>query len=119
MKKLMIGLVVLGLAGCAMSYSDIRKNPTQTFSTTKTLEQMETCLIPKLDSETYNGPAINTTVKPLENGVTLVPLAGLEFIDLLKINTGTKVVYYGEGTRSVLFPERRIKVTLIAIKSCL
>ncbi|WP_261232474.1 hypothetical protein [Serratia entomophila] len=119
MKIVMIGLVVLGLAGCAMSYSDIRKKPTQTFATTKTLEQMETCLIPKLDSETYNCPAINTTVKPLENGVTLVPLAGLEFIDLIKSNTGTEVVYYGEGTRSVLFPERRIKVTLIAIKSCL
>lgn len=119
MRKLMIGLVALGLAGCAMNYSDIRKNPTQTFTTTKSLEKMETCLIPKLDSETYNGPAINTTVKPLENGVTLVPLAGLEFIDLIKSNAGTKVVYYGEGTKSILFPERRIKVTLKAIESCL
>lgn len=120
MKKMIIGLVVLGLTGCGMSHSEIRQHPTRTFTTSKTPEQMMTCVIPKLDSRTFNGIRANTVVKPTDNGVVLSPLAGnIEFIDVTKTNNGSKVIYYGEATKKPLIPDIRISEVIEDINSCL
>ncbi len=120
MKQIILALAVLVLAGCGMSPSEIKNQPTAKFESNKSVTDITTCLIPRLDDRMFNGVRINTISKPIEHGVSLSPIAtNIEFIDITNIGAKTQVIYYGEGTGSALRPKARINETVEDINSCI
>lgn len=120
MRKLVIVLAVLVLAGCGMSPSEIKIQPTAKFESNKSITDITTCLVPRLDERTFNGVRINTVSKPIEHGVSLSPIAAnIEFIDITNTGAKTQVIYYGAGTGSILRPKARINETVEDINSCI
>ncbi|WP_145586669.1 hypothetical protein [Yersinia kristensenii] len=120
MNKSIISLAVLILAGCGMSPNEIKSKPTAKFESNKSVTDITTCLIPRLDERTFNGVRINTVSKPIEHGVSLSPIAAnIEFIDITNTGAKTQVIYYGAGTGSALRPKARINETVEDINSCI
>ncbi len=119
MKKLLISLLVLTVTGCANP--ELTKKTTADFTSKSDINKLATCIAERSDKRTFNGRLIETTVKPSSgNAVTLALVNGNDYVDLIPTESGTNVIYRGEGARpfgGVL--KYRNNEVISDIKSCL
>ncbi len=98
MKKLLIPLFILTVAGCANP--ELTKKTTAAFTSKNDVNMLATCISEKSDMRTFNGRLIETVVKPSSgNTVTLALVNGNDYVDLTPTESGTNVIYRGEGAR--------------------
>lgn len=98
MKILFLPLIVLVLSGCANP--ELTKKTTAEFTSQKNEKQLSACIADRSDKRTFNGRLIETVVKPSSgNVVTLALVNGSDYIDLIPTESGTNVIYRGEGAR--------------------
>ncbi|WP_261232477.1 hypothetical protein [Serratia entomophila] len=98
MKKLLLSITLVALAGCANP--ELTKKVTDEFTSKKDVKSLSVCIAEKSDMRTFNGMRIETTEKPArEGGVSLVLINGGDYIDILPDASSSKVIYRGEGSR--------------------
>ncbi|MEN5281190.1 hypothetical protein [Serratia marcescens] len=99
MKKLLLPITLLMLAGCANP--ELTKKVTAEFTSQKDANSLAVCIAEKSDKRTFNGLRIETVSKPTrESGIALVLINGNGYIDILDKGAQQQVVYRGEAANS-------------------
>lgn len=112
-------LGLTALSGCANP--ELTKKTTAEFSSNSNTKKLSACIAEKSDRRTFNGRLIETVIKPSSgNIITLAFVNGLDYVDLIPTENGTRVIYRGEGARPLggVLKYRNNEV-ISDIKSCL
>ncbi|HBC7417481.1 TPA: hypothetical protein ACKPUX_005233 [Serratia marcescens] len=98
MKKTLIPLLALTIVGCANP--ELTQKTTAEFTSKNDVNKLAACISERSDKRTFNGRLIETAVKPSSgNTVTLALVNGNDYVDLTPTESGTDVIYRGEGAR--------------------
>ncbi|WP_268640691.1 hypothetical protein, partial [Escherichia coli] len=82
MKKLLLPITLLMLAGCANP--ELTKKVTAEFTSKKDVKNLSVCIAEKSDMRTFNMLRIETTEKPArDGGVSLALINGGDYIDII------------------------------------
>ncbi|WP_140921008.1 hypothetical protein [Limnobaculum xujianqingii] len=114
MKKILLAVVVIVLAGCASSIREVRDGePFKTYSSSKPSKTVAECVLTGWQENTMRYG--NIAIQPYGDGYAVLSGNALELADIISKDSMTKVNFYYQTS---LF-DSRIKARTDVIEGCL
>ncbi|WP_145552098.1 hypothetical protein [Yersinia mollaretii] len=94
MKKFLLVASVV-LAGCASSPQKLKSQPPYAdFKSTKTVNDLTSCISSKLEERSYGLSPLQTFIKPVAHGQAITTVGNAEIIEVKQQGQNSKINYY-------------------------